>query len=83
MSVAKNEIEEFVRSFDEAGRQKWNDEKQWWEPVVYFDNSEYYDGINISWLCDHLGDAQEAMEAMWCEILRLRRAANTKEQNEH
>jgi len=64
MSGAKKEIDEFVASFDETSRQKWNDEKKWWEPVVYFDDSEYYEGQNVSWLCDNLGDAQDAMEAI-------------------
>lgn len=79
MTSAKKEIKEFVSSFDEVSRKKWNNEKKWWEPVVYFDNSEYYNGQNVSWLCDHLGDAQDVMEAMWCEILKLRNGHNTQQ----
>ena len=71
----QEQISDFVDSFDEDKRIKWNDETEWWEPAVYFDDSEFYDGLNVSWQCDNLGDAQDVMEAMWCEILKLRRAS--------
>ncbi len=82
MKNVKEKISAFVASFDDAGREKWNEEKQWWEPVIYFEDSEFYEGNNVSWLCDHLGDAQAIMEAMWCEIMRLRSEANTNNRRE-
>jgi len=68
----KEKIKEFVSTFNEEKRLKWNKVKEWWEPVVYFDDSEYYNGKNVDWLCDNLGDAQDIMEAMWCQILKLK-----------
>jgi len=43
------------------------DEKtqKWWMPLKG-------EEPELDWLCDHLGDAQEAMEKMWAEICRLR-----------
>lgn len=48
----------------------WEKSKEWWEPYVYLDEA---DGEKeISWLCDHVGDAQDVMEELWNEVLRLR-----------
>lgn len=73
MSTRREEIQNFVNSFTEETRTSWNEEKEWWEPTIYFNDSQFYEGSNLSWLCDNLGDAQEAMEGMWVEILRLRK----------
>ena len=46
----------------------YGNNREWWEPIVNGKGGRKY----ADWLCDHLGDAQEVMEQMWDEILRLR-----------
>jgi len=56
----------------------WNENKQWWEPCKYHPDSEFYEGdgekVELNWLCDHLGDAQDSLEAMWNVLLQERQA---------
>lgn len=42
--------------------------KEWWMPIKIREDSE----LNLNFLCDHLGEAQDIMEEMWKEICRLR-----------
>jgi hypothetical protein len=41
--------------------------QEWWMPL----KAKYEEG-ELNFLCDHLGDANETMTAMWKEICRLR-----------
>jgi len=54
-------------------------DRQWWEPIVRKPGDEFYDETQAAcgepyndWLCDHLGDAQENMDALWVEVEVLR-----------
>ena len=40
------------------------DSIKWWYPI----KNEYDE---LDWLCDHVGDAQEVMEAMWKRLCEL------------
>ena len=66
-------IKEWIASTD---AEEWNEAKEWWEPHIYSEGDEYYNydnyGSYADWTCDHMGDAQEVIEAMWKEIITLR-----------
>ena len=42
------------------------DNKEWWMPIGNVEEDR------LDWLCDHMGDANDVMYAMWEEICRLR-----------
>jgi hypothetical protein len=65
-------LREWLDSFDNEAREKYNKEKKWWEPAIYTPEDEFFDGKEMDWMCDNLGDAQENMDELWKEILRLR-----------
>ena len=46
--------------------------KKWWEPLDHIEPCDHVG--ERDWLCDHLGDAIENMDALWEEILRLKDA---------
>lgn len=68
-------------------REAWNENREWWEPSVYGDGDEYFqcgenceidEGLEVGFLCDHVGDASEKMLEMWKEIIRLRSILNER-----
>jgi len=61
-------VEESNNSMEKT---EYEETKQWWEPYVFVTEYDPDEKV-VDWLCDHLGDAQEVMEELWNEILRLR-----------
>lgn len=67
-------LEEWADTLANEQREKHNKDKNWWEPIIH--SQEETDSSDIpsrfNFLCDHLGDAQEAMERMYLEIINLK-----------
>lgn len=54
---------------EDGEENEYTKNKEWWEPYV----SDEDGNKHCEWICDHLGDANDKMDHLWNEILRLRK----------